>query len=183
MLGEPEFPFGLAEGDQQEIRTGRLDVGNDLAAPFTHEGTGRRTCCPDDPEPGIEGLELPSRLVGDSFGTTEEVDASTEPSGMFAEVVNQIRARHSLREPRPTSTPGPDQRGAVGQEEGRLVVDPSHFGTLGGQHRIVDVGRDEERRPTHLDQPHHRLGRLVSSHRREWEPPDPGRAGHRGPSG
>ena len=70
---------------------------------------------------------------------------------------------------------GPDQWCAVGHDEGRTGINRIEIGVLLGQHRVMSVGRNEERGPACLDQAADRGDCIGQRPPRQGNAPNPDR--------
>ena len=149
MLGDPQLTLRLAEGDEQDVRLRPADAADERVVLRGLQLPERRAVRADDLQLRVLRLERRTRRPQHVRLPAEEVHAVTTLGGLPADLPDQFAAGHALRErlrPRPQLRPR-DDRHAVGDDAGRLPVDPPQLRRAGRQHAVVHVGRDEVGRP------------------------------------
>ena len=73
--GDPALALGLAEGDEQQVRPGVPDLGDQPGLLLVAQGAERRAADAGDDQAGVEPLEPPGRRLGHAGGAAEEEDA------------------------------------------------------------------------------------------------------------
>ena len=127
---------------------------------------------PDDPQARRKAAKVLGRLPGDLRRAAEQEHAVPAPGRLLAESVDRVGAGHAFRQRPAQQTRVPDQRHAVGHQEGRPTVDLRQAALAIGEHGVVEVGRDEVARRGPVNQPVDKLEHLLGGDSGERQSPD-----------
>ena len=171
----PSFTLWLPERNEENVGPCRSDAGGQCILLLCGQLTKRWALSADDLKPRVLRAQPSSCFLGHSWGASQEKQAVSFPGRHGAQLEDQVRARYSLGKGRSMPARGPNQRRAIGDDEGGARIDRAEAGILLGEHRVVSVGRDEVCGPAHLDQVTNGGDGFGQGQRREGNTPNPDR--------
>jgi hypothetical protein len=169
---EPEFALRLTEGHEQEVWLRVADAGDQVGRFGTGEGSEWRRFRPDD----LQTRELVRQYVpglgGHARRAAEQEDSPAARREAAAQSRDQVGPRDALGQRGAGVARSPHQRGPVGDDKSRRPIHPIECGVRGGNHRVVEVRGDDDRRIARVDQVFNRVERLLERDGCQRKPPD-----------
>jgi hypothetical protein len=172
VLGQPQLALGLAERDEQEVWCGGSDAGDQGGGFLRGQGPEWRSLRPDDLQAREAALQDRPGLGRDARSAAQQEDPPSTRGQPASQGRDEVRTRDPLRERCAGPARRPHEWRTVRDDERGGPVHAIQRGVLGGEHRVVQVGGDDDRRLPGVDQVHDRVERLLERDRSEWKPPD-----------
>lgn len=140
---DPFFLLGAAETNKEEIGVGGLDALADFLVVHIEELVKGRRIITSDIKGGILAGDIGDGLLGGIFAGTEEKGTVALFGSKLDEKGDDVRAGDAFGQRITEEFGGPNERGAVAEDEVSIKQNTAEFDIFGGLGEKIDVGRGE----------------------------------------